>query len=143
MECHDGNRGSHSRSLATSAGSGARVPCPLTRRELLRLPPNLRAWPSCCQVVTGAPPPPLRPDPPSNIFITATGLLLRLTSKILRKNVAGKNTWNLDEFAKIREPCVAVSSHVPRVGRLSRHSAAGQEGTGPDWSKEASWFFGG
>ena len=37
MECHDGNRGSHSRSLATSAGSGARVPCPLTRRELLRL----------------------------------------------------------------------------------------------------------
>ena len=57
MECHDGNRGSHSRSLATSAGSGARVPCPLTRRELLRLPPNLRAWPSRCQVVTGAPPP--------------------------------------------------------------------------------------
>ena len=43
VECHDGNRGSHSRSLATSAGSGARVPCPLTRRELLRLPPNLRA----------------------------------------------------------------------------------------------------
>ena len=53
------------------------------------------------------------------------------------------NTWSLDEFAKIREPCVAVGSHVPRLGRLSRHTAAGQEGTGPDWSKEASWFFGG
>ena len=41
--------------------------------------------------------------------------------KILRKNVPGKNTWSLDEFAKIREPCVAVGSHVPRLGRLSRH----------------------